>query len=177
MKKKILLKLLFIIATFGALGYFFGSQISISDKIEEFPAFHTEVSATQIENVLPTQDVSTNPTNIEIDKNITNSNPKETTASPEILLLKEAFSKKYNKSVDSIFVVIEAKIDSYYKGSVDFDNSGYPATFYAFNNKDSFVIVAVENGVVPCNLISGYAFPNSIISQCYSQSSGSVVSR
>ena len=93
--------------------------------------------------------------------------------------LKGSFSKKYNKDVSNISVFIENLQTTFIKGSVDFDNSGYTATFYAYKSLEDidWEIVAVENGVVACTTIDPYNFPSTIIPQCYSYSSGTVVNR
>lgn len=174
MNKQIVIKLLFIVTVFGALGYFFGSQIPNQDKQNIVSNLNLtqpkEVLSEETKVPVPQEQKKVEIKNTDVAQN-------STQESSDTLPLKEAFSKKYNKSIASIFVIIESKSGAYVKGSVDFDNSGYPATFYAAKKGDVYVIVAVENGVVPCTSISGFSFPSSMISQCYSSSAGAVISR
>jgi hypothetical protein len=164
MFKKVAPKLFVIITAFVGLWYWLGTQSPIIVK-PTVNASVIPVITTNPPAILP----STEPApKVEVPK---------ITVDPTLIPLKEAFASKYNRSTDSVFVVVDQNTGSYVKGAVDFDNSGYPATFYAYNNGTSFTVVAVENGVVSCSAISGYSFPNTLIPQCYNQSSGTVVSR
>jgi len=97
--------------------------------------------------------------------------------SSDVISLKNAFAKKYNKPFKSVFLIINNSQDPYYSGIVDFDNSGLSANFFAYKNKQEFIIVGVENGVISCESINNYNFPNSIIPTCYDSSNGSVINR
>jgi len=176
MKKRIFLNLFIIVAAFVGVWYWLSIQKSLN------PSNNKEVLSSN-ETI---SEITTSPVNMEVVKKeepivtpiekpaVVTSTSTDTA---EVTSLKDAFSKKYGKTISSVSTEIVSKSGAYVKGNVDFDNSGAPATFYAYNKGDSFVIVAVENGVVSCASLAGYAFPSSIIPQCYNSSLGTVVSR
>lgn len=172
MKKTLVVNVIILGATFLALSIWFSTQeITLSEVKKQF-------KNTPVVDVSPdiagaeTMDKPLLPEKIceGASCNIENKKSSEK-------LLKEAFSKKYNKNLESIFVIVETEEGLYAQGSVDFDNSGYPAKFFASNNNGEWEIVAVENGVVACAAIEEYSFPRSMIPQCYSITSGKVVTR
>ena len=184
MFRNILLKLLILVLAFGSLAFWFGSQKSLGNRTtilvdENVNAISEDEPLLQEETVedIVQKTSDDNITSLDVQTINDASVISKIENTPDTLDLKNAFSTKYNKDPGVVSVVLESKEGPYAKGSVDFDNSGYPAIFYAYNADNSWVIVAVENGVVACSSISGYSFPNSMIPQCYDQSLGDVVSR
>jgi len=177
MLKKLLPRILILILAFGGLTYWFSTQKVLTSRIKK-NTINTQTVA-MASSELSASDLSS-PTSPENTVLLSDTPLAETPLieeTPTMLSLREVFAAKYNKSDDNIFVAVDSEEGDYAKGSVDFDKSGYPATFYAYNQDGVWVIVAVENGVVACTTISGYSFPSSMIPQCYNQGSGTVVSR
>lgn len=200
MKYSIIFKFLLIFGAFGSIYFFWYKNQSVSltfntntlnetkksDSINSFGGSYENSSPTSSKD--PITDIS-----------IKNQSPNSSTTSEEIstvldmspntktedngdtliLSLKEAFTRKYNRDTSNTHIFIDDLVDSFIKGSVDFDNSGHTAAFYAYKSSDSDIwqIATVENGIVACTDIDPYNFPVSIIPQCYSYSSGTVVNR
>lgn len=184
-------KFLLIFSVFGGIYFFWYKNQSISvssnpyviketkedTSIASFGGSYVEanlVIAATSPNIIDTVVAPTSPVVSSTIKGVSNELDYDVT-----LNLKNAFSKKYNKDISNVSVFIEIFQESFIKGGVDFDNSGYTATFYAYKSLENtdWEIVAVENGVVACNIIDPYNFPSNIITQCYSYSSGTVVNR
>jgi len=180
MRLGLIVKFILIAGVFGGLWIWFGNQNTyktpvFTNKVEdtsvksyggESPSI-TPVGTTEVILTLVTTSPSINVPEVKIQD-----------LSSDQLPLKQAFAAKYSKDISSIFVNIESQVDDFIKGSVDFDNSGYAATFYAVkSDNSSWNIIAVENGVISCSIIDPYSVPSSLIPQCYSYSSGTVVNR
>lgn len=186
MKYSLPFRILLIFCAFGGIYYFWykNQSTSLSFNVPSLLETKEDTSLASFGGSYEedTLDIATTSPSISDNSSVDTVTLVDTTIVKEdtvITSLKSSFSKKYNKDVSNISVFIENLQAPFIKGSVDFDNSGYTATFYAYKSLENgnWEIVAVENGVVACTIIDPYSFPSNIIPQCYSYSSGTVVNR
>lgn len=80
--------------------------------------------------------------------------------------IKEAFAKKYNKSIDQVEVSISKRDDTHAWGSVKFTGEIAGAWFLAYKNPSGWIIVQDGNGTISCETIAPYDFPSLMASEC-----------
>lgn len=176
MRFGLVLKLILIVGAFAALGFWYSTQnIPIVEKPIAKSSDISSYGGEHVVEVIPTTEVTTPVTTPAKDSVVVVPILDVTQGD---LILRQTFATKYNKPLEAVAVSIEKRNGNYVKGSVDFDASGYGASFFAIQNTSTeWNIVAVENGVIACSTIDTYIFPSDIIPQCYSYSTGTVVNR
>lgn len=83
-------------------------------------------------------------------------------------LIKQAFAKKYNKSVNEVTLTIGQETDNHVRGGVKFGAGGVGegGYFLAAKVNDKWEIVVDGNGAISCQLVNSYKFPSNMISDC-----------
>lgn len=84
--------------------------------------------------------------------------------------IKQAFSKKYNKSIADISVNISQNDGNFATGAVTFGQGGpgEGGYFFAYKKDGIWIIAADGNGSVSCKYLKYYGFPDSMTKEaCY----------
>jgi len=91
--------------------------------------------------------------------------------------IKKAFGNKYGVTEDDVIVTISKSNGSYAKGTVEFVGEVGGGWFLAAKVDNSWIIAADGNGVVMCKDIEPYNFPTNLVSECFDETTSSVVNR
>lgn len=80
--------------------------------------------------------------------------------------IKEAFAKKYNKTIDQVDVLISKKDDTHASGSVKFSGEIAGGWFLAYKEDSGWIIVQDGNGTISCEITAPYNFSSVMIPEC-----------
>lgn len=88
----------------------------------------------------------------------------------DLKLIKNAFAVKYGRKPTDVILTTSGYDGSHFIGTVSFKLAMAGGMLLAAKDADKeWVIVADGNGVIPCEAISSYKFPVSMVSECYNR--------
>lgn len=91
--------------------------------------------------------------------------------------IKEAFAKKYSKSITEVKVTISKNIGTYANGGVQFEGEIGGGWWLAYNDGSQWIIVADGNGSVMCEDIKAYNFPSDMVPECWDEVNDKLIKR
>lgn len=94
----------------------------------------------------------------------------------DVELLREAFSKKYNKLVGDVTITISKQSGNHVSGGVQFAGEIGGAWFLAYKTADGWMIVQDGNGTISCETIAPYNFPTEMAPECVDKN-GNLITR
>lgn len=100
---------------------------------------------------------------------------EETKSSPE--QIKEAFAKKYNKSLDEVNITISKNTGTHATGGVSFAGEIGGAMWLAYNDEGNWIIVHDGHGTIPCSAIEPYDFPVDMVPECWDEATSKLIKR
>jgi len=103
--------------------------------------------------------------------------PEQKFTDADLAMIKEAFAKKYNKSIDDVSVKVSKSTATLASGGVGFAGEMGGGWFLAAKVGDKWVIVDDGNGTISCQKIAPYNFPVSMVPECYDEVKQDVVIR
>ncbi len=82
-------------------------------------------------------------------------------------LIKEILARKYQKAISELTVRVDKNTDNHAAGSVRFGPEGTPGgLWFAAKTDNGWELVYDGNGIIPCDAINKYNFPEDIVPQC-----------
>lgn len=139
---------LIVAVLLGMWGYYFYRQ----DKLPYLSKVPSTVIPTPTDNI---------PVYPSVTMSITKFSPTD-----DSIQIKNSFAKKYGKKVDDIDLNLSQDDGTYATGTVNFKLSMEGGLFIAAKASDEWVIVFDGNGTIPCNVLSSYDFPKSMVPEC-----------
>lgn len=109
--------------------------------------------------------------------------PTGTTGTPtgkpksDLEKIKEAFAEKYDKDLDEVNVSISENTGTHSRGGISFSGEMGGGMWLAYKDGDDWKIVHDGQGTIPCENVDPYDFPVSMVSECWNEATGKLVTR
>ena len=82
-------------------------------------------------------------------------------------IIKEILAKKYQKAISEVTVKVNKSAENHAVGSVRFGPEGTPGgLWFAAKTDSGWELVYDGNGIIPCDAINKYDFPEDMVPQC-----------
>lgn len=102
---------------------------------------------------------------------------KEEETKSDLEQIREAFAKKYDKSLEEVIVDIDKNTGTHASGGISFAGEMGGAMWLAYNDGEKWLIVFDGQGTIPCENIEPYDFPTDMVPECWDEATSKLIKR